>query len=879
MKLRFLKIFTFFLAAVVSLAAVFPVSGAAKSGVRLSHITEITVTKAEILRKGAFKAIQTALNSAHYGASKDNIYRVVVEPGSYNLRSVLHVYSNTTLSLYHVTLVRDTEAMANMIRTGDDTPSDQGASGYGANVNITIEGGTLDGNGTSNTMVKVTHASNFLMTGTELCNLRNAHMMEVAAVDGFKVTSCSFKNQTLDVGGVGYEAIQLDIPKDGHIIGCRSEALNLKNVHIEGCFFTNCPRGIGTHTQILNLPMENITITNNTFSKMTSAAIQGENWKRVRITNNRISETPRAIAIYAVLGSAEGGFRASVLAKEGGIATDVSDGYQKPYNADIQISGNLITDCGTVRDVYASYDPQAIFVAGKLFKSNVKVHPDGSGGYPKGDYYINGVTIRSNSINTAGHGIYLENVRNAVVDNNGIKSAKNTITDKTACPLTGLIVNFNSISGNSITASSFHGMELAKSAMKKISDNVISGVAKDGIILEASSKCTGSISGNIITKASRYGLNLRPKCEGGDVSGNIIYGCGEGGITWDTRYTSLGNNYFSLAEISSISLNSQSVTLGTEEKFALTPSVEPANVLRQFSWASADTNVVTVDKNGVVTGRGFGETDVTVSSPNGKAASCHFKVMPAPRSVKLNATMLILGYGETFDLDSKLPSGTVSHSITYSSNNTDAVKVQANDGVLKAVGIGTATVLCRTYNGKKAACNVIVRDAPYDIWFDNRELCLGAGESSTLHVQVPDGSAARSFEWKSEDESVVKVNENGELTAQNAGETTVTATAYNGTMAICRVTVRNAPKGVAFTEPVYTLRAGDSLQTAVILDEDSASQTLWFQSSDPDICHVDKSTGELTAKKPGIVTVTVKTYNRVYATCSVVVNAAERVEE
>ena len=221
----------------------------------------------------------------------------------------------------------------------------------------------------------------------------------------------------------------------------------------------------------------------------------------------------------------------------------------------IQISGNLITDCGTVRDVYASYDPQAIFIAGKLFKSNVKVHPDGSGGYPKGDYYINGVTIRSNSINTAGHGIYLENVRNAVVDNNGIKSAKNTITDKTACPLTGLIVNFNSISGNSITASSCHGMELAKSAMKKISDNVISGVAKDGIILEASSKCTGSISGNIITKASRYGLNLRPKCEGGDVSGNIIYGCGEGGITWDTRYTSLGNNYFSLAEISSISLN------------------------------------------------------------------------------------------------------------------------------------------------------------------------------------------------------------------------------------------------------------------------------------------------------------------------------------
>ena len=869
MKPHLFRLFSLLLAAVMLTAFALPVS-AANAAAQQSHITEITVTKAEILRKGAFKAIQAALNSAHYGATKDNIYRITVEAGSYNLRSVLHIYSNTTLSLRNVTLVRDREAMANMIRTGDDTPPDSGDSGYTGNVNIAVEGGILDGNGTSNTMVKVTHASRFRMTGTQLCNLKNAHMMEVAAVDGLDLRSCTFKDQTLAVGDVGYEAIQLDIPKDGHIIGCRSEALAVRNVHIEGCFFTNCPRGIGSHTQILNLPMENIVITNNTFRQMTSAAIQGENWKNVRITNNRIENTPRAIAIYSILGKAEGGFRASVLSREGGIKTKVSDSYQKPYNADIQIRGNRITDCGSVRDVYASYDPLAILIAGKTLKSAVKRNPDGSGGYPKGNYYINGVTVSGNSITTAGHGVYLENGRNAAVDNNSIKSTKNKLTNKTACPITGLSVNFNSVSGNTISASSFHGIELAKSAIKKITGNTVSGVAQDGIILEAVSKVTGKISGNTVTKAKRYGLNLRPKCAGGDVSGNIIYNCGKASIAWDTAYTKLGSNYYSIAEIASLSLDSQSITLGTDEKITLTPSYKPVNVIKQFNWSTADPQVVTVNGSGVVTARGYGETDVTVSAPNGKTASCHFKVMPAPHSVKLNATMLVIGAGETYDLDSKLPEGTVSYSITYTSNNPDAVKVNSRDGMVTGVAPGTATVVCKTYNGKHAACNVIVRQAPYDIWFDERTLTLGTGETCPLHIQLPEGSAAHHFDYQSDDEAVVTVDENGILTAHGTGEAVVSATAFNGTKALCYVTVKNAPASVGFAERSYSLQVGDTLQPTVIFDEDSASHALQFQSSDPDICRVDRDTGELTARKPGTVTITVKTYNRVFGSCEVI---------
>ena len=873
MKHRFFKTLSVIVPAVMLCSSFAPnVVSAKAEETPQSHITEVNVKKSEILSKGAFKAIQSALNAAHYSATKDNLYKIIVEPGSYDLRSALHIYSNTTLSLYNVTLVRNKEALSNMLRTGDDTPADKGATGYSENSNITVEGGTLDGNGTSNTMIKVTHASNFLMTGTEVCNLKNAHMVEAAAVNGFNVLNCSFKNQILDADEVGYEAIQLDIPKDGHIVGCRSEALNMRNVHIEGCYFTNCPRGVGTHTQILNYPFDGIVISHNTFKDIKSVAIQGENWKNVKITNNRIDGAPRGIAFYSILGDCSGGFKASVLAKEGKTSTDISDGYQKPFNANILISDNEITNCGNVKDIYADYEPAAVSIKGKTLTKAGKTLADGSGGYPKGDYYITGVTVKNNKINTGGDAVYLENVRNIAVKSNNITCVKSDYTKKVCNPLTALTVNFSAISGNVINSAPYHGMELAKSTIPEITSNSITGVSLDGIILEAESKVKDGIYDNYITKASRFGINVRPKCAGGTISGNIIYNCGDGGIRQEKNSTSkLGDNYFSVTDMTVLKLNAQSVTLGTEEKFTLTTTYEPVNSVAKFTWSSSEPLVAGVNEKGVVTAYSFGEADITVKSESGKTALCHFKVMPSPSSIKLNAGMLTIGVGETFDLDSRLPEGTVSHSITYTSNHPSAVSVRQSDGLIKGESLGTATIVAKTYNGKHAACNVIVKDAPYDMWFDRAELIMGVGESENLRIVLPDGSASNSVEWKSDNGSAVELGENGVVRAVSEGDAVVTAKAFNGATAVCRVSVRSVPNEVSFAEAEYSLVEGETAQPEIIFPEGTASHALTFQTSDPDICKVNKTTGELTAKKAGTVTLTVKTYNHISATCKVTV--------
>ena len=874
MKKHFTQILSIFLSGIMLTGAAAFSAGAAPK--EQQRFTEITVKKSEILQKGAFKAIQSALNAARYSATKDNRYKIIVEPGSYDLRSALHIYSNTTLSLYNVVFVRNKEAVTNMIRTGEDTAVNKGDSGYAANANISIEGGTLDGNGTSNTMIKVTHASNFSMVGTEVCNLRNAHMMEVAAVDGMQVRSCTFKDQVLENTGdnVGYEAIQLDIPKSGHIVGTRSEALNMKHVHIEGCIFSNCPRGIGSHTQILNLPFDGITIANNTFEDMKSAAIQGENWKNVTITGNRISKTPRAIAMYALIGGAAGGFRASVLAEEGNTSTKVSDSYQKPYNANILIADNQITDCGNIKDIYADYEPSAVSLIGTTLAKAGNSFSNGAGGYPAGEYYITGVTVRNNKISTGGNAVYLEQVRNVNVIENEMTCSKSKFATKTCNPLTTLNCAVASVSGNIVKSSSEQGFEIAISTVREITGNHIANVKVDGILLEAESRVTEKISGNIITKAARYGLNLRPKCGGGTVSGNIIYDCAKGAIQKEKTATgTVGDNYYEIAEMSKLTLNTQSATLGAGETFALSTSYEPANAIADMQWTSSDPKVANVSTKGVITAQQYGEADISVKSGK-KTASCHVKVMPAPESIKLSANMLTIGYGEKVDLDGRLTEGTFSHSITYTSNNKNAVTVNSSDGVIKGVGTGTATIIAKTFNGKHAACNVIVKNAPDDIWFDSRELDLGIGEKALLHVNLPDGSASHAMKWHSDNEAVIKVTEHGELSALDVGEATVTATAFNGAKAICYVTVLDAPDKVRFAEEVYTLTAGDSMTPTVYFPEGATSHALQFQSSDPDICRVNKLTGELTAKKSGIVTITVKTFNRRFTSCTVVVHSS-----
>ena len=162
--------------------------------------------------------------------------------------------------------------------------------------------------------------------------------------------------------------------------------------------------------------------------------------------------------------------------------------------------------------------------------------------------------------------------------------------------------------------------------------------------------------------------------------------------------------------VTGVSLNKTSLSFtGTGSSQTLTATVSPSNATNKtLTWSSSNTSVATVS-NGVVKAVGFGTATITAKSNNGKTASCKVTVNPiAVTGVILNKSSLnFIGTGSSQTLTATVsPSNATNKTLTWSSSNTSVATV--SNGVVKAVGFGTATITAKSNNGKTAAVKVTV---------------------------------------------------------------------------------------------------------------------------------------------------------------------------
>ena len=162
--------------------------------------------------------------------------------------------------------------------------------------------------------------------------------------------------------------------------------------------------------------------------------------------------------------------------------------------------------------------------------------------------------------------------------------------------------------------------------------------------------------------------------------------------------------------VTGVSLNKTSLSFtGTGSSQTLTATVSPSNATNKtLTWSSSNTSVATVS-NGVVKAVGFGTATITAKSNNGKTVSCSVTVNPiAVTGVSLNKSSLnFIGTGSSQTLTATVsPSNATNKTLTWSSSNTSVATV--SNGVVKAVGFGTATITAKSNNGKTAAVKVTV---------------------------------------------------------------------------------------------------------------------------------------------------------------------------
>ena len=356
-------------------------------------------------------------------------------------------------------------------------------------------------------------------------------------------------------------------------------------------------------------------------------------------------------------------------------------------------------------------------------------------------------------------------------------------------------------------------------------------------------------------------------------------------VTADGKYTATCTVTVK-TKATGVSLNKTTATVYVGKKLTLVESVKPASASNTaVTWKSSNKNVAKVDSNGTITGVSTGTATITCTTKDGSfKATCNVTVKKyvKTKSVSLNAASKSMSYGGTYQLKATVsPSNATKQTVTWKSSNTKVAKVSAS-GKVTAVGAGTATITCTTADGVKATCKITVKGVKVQsVKLSSSSATLTVGATKTLKATVsPSNASNKSVTWASSNTKVAKVSASGKVTAVSAGTATITCKTKDGSYtAKCKITVKNPTSsgnqkvvGVKLNTSVLSLKVGAKYQLiATVLPTNAANKNVTWSTSDPSIATVS-STGMITAKKAGRVTITVKTkdQNRI-ASCTVTI--------
>lgn len=253
----------------------------------------------------------------------------------------------------------------------------------------------------------------------------------------------------------------------------------------------------------------------------------------------------------------------------------------------------------------------------------------------------------------------------------------------------------------------------------------------------------------------------------------------------------------SLASISTKS----SITIKELDKTKLSVTYNPNNATnKKVTWKSSNSNIATVDQNGVVTGISAGSATITViSNDGGKVATCKVIVEAISKkinNISLNKTELTLVAGTEETLTVKYdPEYAENKKITWTSSNERVAIVEK--GKITTIRPGNVEIKAVSEDGKKEAiCQLTVTSPPIkSITFETDKQTVYLDSEITLSPTVtPENSVLENAIWTSSDENIATIK-NGTLYAKSLGTVTITVSTEDKKIeASTEVTIIEKPK-------------------------------------------------------------------------------------
>lgn len=241
-----------------------------------------------------------------------------------------------------------------------------------------------------------------------------------------------------------------------------------------------------------------------------------------------------------------------------------------------------------------------------------------------------------------------------------------------------------------------------------------------------------------------------------------------------------------------------------------------------------------------------------------------------PTSVSLDSTDATLYVGGNIQLSAAIaPENATDKHLAWLSSNSAVATVDSN-GLVKAVGKGTAVITVSTINGKTAQCTVTVNPTyPENIIISPEKLKFYVGDEYQFTADItPADVQNKSVFWSSSNTAVVTVDNMGMVKAVNVGSAIITAKTADGKTATSAVTVNPVyPETITLNSSECYIRAKESYKLiATITPSDVKDASLEWSSTDENVAVVD-SYGMVFGRSIGSAVITVKSPGGASASC------------
>lgn len=201
--------------------------------------------------------------------------------------------------------------------------------------------------------------------------------------------------------------------------------------------------------------------------------------------------------------------------------------------------------------------------------------------------------------------------------------------------------------------------------------------------------------------------------------------------------------------------------------------------------------------------------------------------------------------------------------VEFWSGNEDIVAIDAN-GTITSQDFGETYVYVKSKeNGaRRASCKVLVTsDRVHKVWAENTIPTIYVGETHNFNIKyAPNEANDVAFSVTSSNDNIVSVSQNGEMTARNKGEVTITICLISNPSIKYSFNVQSKVKlqsiSLLDSSPVVS-GLKEFTYPQIIFNPSNANEKIAYTSSDANIATVN-SEGKIIFLKAGMVTISAK---------------------